>query len=50
MKLVLRASAERELNEAANWYERQQPGLRGQFLGSFEDTLSRIEKSPRLYP
>lgn len=50
MKLVLRASAERDLNEAADWYEKQKPGLREQFLGAVEDALYRIEKSPRLYP
>lgn len=50
MKLVLRSSAERELNEAAIWYERRQPGLKEQFLGSVEDTLSRIEENPQLYP
>ena len=50
MKLVLRSSAERELNEAAIWYERRQPELKERFLESVEDTLSRIEKSPQLYP
>lgn len=50
MKLVLRPFVERDLDEAARWYEEQRPGLRGVFLKAVEDTLSRIEANPHLYP
>lgn len=50
MKLVLRPFVQRDLDEAARWYEEQQPGLRETFLRAVEDTLDRIEANPHLYP
>ncbi|HYX25575.1 MAG TPA: type II toxin-antitoxin system RelE/ParE family toxin [Thermoanaerobaculia bacterium] len=50
MSLILRAAVERDLDEAASWYEERQPGLREAFLEVVEDTLKRIEENPRLYP
>lgn len=50
MKLVLRPFVERDLDEAASWYEERQPGLRETFLEAVESTLSRIRENPGLYP
>lgn len=50
MRLVLRPYVERELDEAARWYEERQPGLKEQFLGAAEDAFSRIVGNPQLYP
>ena len=50
MKLVFRPYVERELDEAANWYEEQQSGLREKFLNAVGETLSRIEEYPRSFP
>jgi toxin ParE1/3/4 len=50
MKLVFRPYVEREIDEAANWYEERQTGLRDRFLGAVEEALSKVEKNPRPYP
>lgn len=50
MRLVLRPPVERELAEAARWYEERQPGLREQFIGAAEEAFSRIAGNPQLYP
>ncbi|MFL6259772.1 MAG: hypothetical protein ACJ76Y_08685 [Thermoanaerobaculia bacterium] len=46
MRLVLRPLVERDLDEATNWYEDRQPGLRERFLEDFEAVLARIEENP----
>jgi plasmid stabilization system protein ParE len=50
VKLRLRPAAEADVAEAIRWYEEQAPGLGDRFLHSFEATLQRIAKNPRLYP
>jgi plasmid stabilization system protein ParE len=49
MKLVLRPYVEKEIAEAADWYEERQPGLRLKFINSVGETFSRIEENPWLY-
>ena len=49
MRLVLRPLVERDLDEAARWYETRQAGLRERFLEDFEAVLVRIEENPFLY-
>jgi toxin ParE1/3/4 len=49
MRLVLRPLVERDLDEAACWYETRQAGLRERFLGDFEAALVRVEENPFLY-
>ena len=44
--VVLHDQAKVELDEAAAWYERQRPGLGGEFRSSVEDAVSRIQQNP----
>ncbi len=41
--------AEREMIEAAVYYERQQSGLGRRFLASVQDAIERLRVSPLLY-
>lgn len=50
MRLVLRPYVERDLEEAADWYEARQPGLKDRFLRAVDNTFSRLGEDPRLYP
>ncbi len=50
MRLFLRPAVERDLDEAADWYEERRPGLREAFLEIVEETLDSIEDNPHLYP
>jgi plasmid stabilization system protein ParE len=50
MRLILRADVERDLDEAAGWYDARRPGLREAFLELVEDVLDHIEENPLLYP
>jgi toxin ParE1/3/4 len=44
------AEAEAELNEAAQFYENQQPGLGVDFLQVIDKAIDSIEKHPRRWP
>ena len=46
----LRREAERDVEEAARWYERQRHGLGQQFLDEVLRTLQAIGEQPSLYP
>ena len=48
-RLVLRSEAERDIAEAAEWYDRQRAGLSLQFRSALDSTLSSIEENPLLY-
>jgi toxin ParE1/3/4 len=50
MRLVLHPLVWSDLDEASSWYEERRSGLREIFLERVEETLSRIEENPRLYP
>lgn len=50
MKLRLRPAVGDEVEEAAAWYEAQNPGLGSRFAEAFFSMLERIEERPRLYP
>jgi len=41
--------AESEMNDAAAYYETQQPDLGRRFLASVQDAVNRIRLNPRLY-
>ena len=45
---VLHDRASAELDEAAAWYERQRPGLGGQFRAAVERTVLRIQEDPQI--
>ena len=46
MRVASHPEAEQELEAAALWYEKQQPGLGDDFLDEFEHTLRRIQAEP----
>ncbi|CAA9431974.1 MAG: hypothetical protein AVDCRST_MAG64-3559 [uncultured Phycisphaerae bacterium] len=47
--LVVRPEAESDSAEARDWYERQRPGLGGEFLTAVEDAFELIKASPEAY-
>jgi len=49
-KLVIRAEAEAEIEEAFRWYEERQSGLGKDFLLRVDACLSLIRKNPHSYP
>ena len=46
----IRPDAERDLEDAANWYELQRQRLGLEFLDSVEETLGLIQKHPSMFP
>lgn len=48
-EIRLRPEAERDLADAAAWYEEQRPGLGRQFLDETQVVLSSIAESPLAY-
>ena len=50
MRLHWLQTAKRELFEQVKWYERQRPGLGGEFLDELETLIERVRKSPRDFP
>jgi hypothetical protein len=49
-KLVIHIDAERQFDEAREWYEQQQRGLGTQLEESINDSLNQILSSPQLFP
>ena len=47
VRIVSHPEAEEELEAAALWYEKRQPGLGDDFLDQFESTLRRIVAKPQ---
>jgi plasmid stabilization system protein ParE len=48
--LVVRASAEADVLDAALWYEQRSPGLGTEFLRAVDVTLAEIARMPGRYP
>lgn len=46
-RVVSHPEADEELEAAALWYEKRQPGLGDDFLDDFEQTLRRIIQDPQ---
>jgi hypothetical protein len=46
MEIIRHPEADQELEQAALWYQKQQPGLGEDFLVEFERTLRRISADP----
>lgn len=46
----LRPQAQAEIREAYDWYEEAQPELGERFLGQVDRVMSRISRSPQLFP
>jgi len=49
-QLVFRSQAEREIEEAADWYEEKRTGLGAEFLRTLESCLVSVERNPFQYP
>ena len=50
MRIELRRQAEDEIDDAAAWYERNQPGLGSAFTQAVISALSAIAQQPSAYP
>jgi toxin ParE1/3/4 len=48
--LILRQSAEDDVEAAFIWYEEQRPGLGAEFLLAVEAGLAAIQRDPEMYP
>jgi toxin ParE1/3/4 len=48
--LNLLATAERDIEQAMDWYDEQRPGLGDEFFMSLEELIDRIEHDPELHP
>jgi plasmid stabilization system protein ParE len=46
----LREEADRDLADAASWYEQQRPGLGHEFLDDVQSALDRIGEEPLNFP
>lgn len=49
-RLVLRPEAEREIAEAAEWYEERQVGLDREFLDAVDACVALVLQGPERYP
>lgn len=47
--IVVRRLAERDLEEAEDWYDEQQSGLGTEFRGAISDLFGRLTDNPRIY-
>jgi toxin ParE1/3/4 len=45
--VLVRAEAERDLEEARDWYEWKRPGLGGEFLDEFAAAMRTLELNPK---
>ena len=50
LPINVRPAAQRDLDDAARWYESQRQGLGGEFLDEFLSVTSRISEGPLAYP
>ena len=46
-QVTVRRSAERDLEEARDWYNEQQPGLGTEFLDMASELFGRLERIPK---
>jgi plasmid stabilization system protein ParE len=49
LPVIFRPIARGELNDAAAWYERQKPGLGGEFTAAVDGIISRISANPQRF-
>jgi len=50
LRVYLRPEAEADIDEAADWYERQRQGLGQGFLDEVLAALDRVSQNPETYP
>ena len=48
-RVLIRAAAERDLDEARKWYNGQRPALGDEFLVSIAEAFTRLEQDPERY-
>jgi hypothetical protein len=46
LNIVVRSSAEKDIAEAIEWYEKQLPGLGARFLNDIDQTINAIKDNP----
>ena len=49
-RLIIRAVAQRELDDGVAWYHSREAGLDKRFLGEVKKTIKRILKNPTQFP
>ena len=49
-RLVVRPSAELDIQDAADWYEDEEIGLGGQFVDELRHVIQRISELPSQFP
>ena len=49
-RFMVRTLAEADIESAAQWYDRQRPGLAERFLTDLERTFTRIRERPLQFP
>ena len=49
LNIVVRSSAEKDIAEAIEWYEKQLPGLGARFLNDIDQTINSIKDNPEIY-
>ena len=49
-QIIVRRLAERDLEEAEDWYNGQQSDLDAEFRGVVSDLFERLADNPRIYP
>jgi plasmid stabilization system protein ParE len=49
-RFIVRPLAEADLDDAARWYDEEQPGLSGRFLSDVDNTFARIRERPFQFP
>jgi plasmid stabilization system protein ParE len=49
-RIVVQPAAERDFDQAADWYEDVSPGLGAEFFRSVEVALAQIERMPEAHP
>ena len=49
-RLQVRRRARRDVEAAAEWYERERPGLGDEFIDELDSLLARVVKAPAQFP
>jgi hypothetical protein len=49
MASIVRPLAEADLEQAANWYDEEQPGLGSRLLGDVDQVFERIRERPQQF-
>ena len=49
-QIIVRPEAEQDLRDAFSWYESRKPGLGFDFKHCVEEVLSRLTRTPYIYP